>query len=99
MPETKKINPWLKLALELGPIAVFFIGFSRLKDATEVLEGQVRLRLDAVGQLAGVGHADLARRPHERADPHRGCVVIHCAQRFHSGWNEGLLGGTFGSSR
>jgi len=40
MPETKKINPWLKLALELGPIAVFFIGFSRLKDATVTLAGQ-----------------------------------------------------------
>ena len=40
MPETKKINPWLKLALELGPIAIFFIGFSRLKDATFTLAGQ-----------------------------------------------------------
>ena len=38
--ETKKINPWLKLALELGPIAVFFIGFGRLKDATVVFAGQ-----------------------------------------------------------
>ena len=40
MAETKKINPWLKLALELGPIAVFFIGFGRLKDATVVFAGQ-----------------------------------------------------------
>jgi intracellular septation protein len=40
MPETKKINPWLKLALELGPIAVFFVGFSRLKDATVTFAGQ-----------------------------------------------------------
>ncbi|MCA3536061.1 MAG: septation protein IspZ, partial [Rhodobacter sp.] len=40
MTEPKKINPWLKLALELGPIAIFFIGFSRLKDATFTLAGQ-----------------------------------------------------------
>ena len=40
MPDAKKINPWLKLALELGPIAVFFIGFGRLKDATVVFAGQ-----------------------------------------------------------
>jgi intracellular septation protein len=38
--ETKKINPYLKLALELGPIAVFFVGFGRLKDATVVFAGQ-----------------------------------------------------------
>jgi len=30
----KKINPMLKLALELGPIVLFFIGFSRMKDQT-----------------------------------------------------------------
>jgi intracellular septation protein len=30
----KKINPMLKLALELGPVVLFFIGFSRLKDQT-----------------------------------------------------------------
>jgi intracellular septation protein len=40
MTETKKINPYLKLALELGPIAVFFIGFGRLKDATVTIGGQ-----------------------------------------------------------
>jgi len=28
----KKINPWLKLALEMGPIVAFFIGYVRLKD-------------------------------------------------------------------
>ncbi len=38
--ETKKINPYLKLALELGPIAVFFVGFGRLKDATVTFAGQ-----------------------------------------------------------
>ncbi len=30
----RKINPMLKLALELGPVVLFFIGFSRLKDET-----------------------------------------------------------------
>lgn len=40
MTETKKINPYLKLALELGPIAVFFFGFGRLKDATVTIGGQ-----------------------------------------------------------
>jgi intracellular septation protein len=40
MEEARMINPYLKLALELGPIAIFFIGFSRLKDATFTLAGQ-----------------------------------------------------------
>src|SRR3990167_6226571 len=30
----KKINPMLKLALELGPVILFFVGFSRFKDQT-----------------------------------------------------------------
>lgn len=30
----KKINPILKMGLELGPILLFFIGFSRMKDQT-----------------------------------------------------------------
>ena len=30
----RKINPMLKLALELGPVVLFFIGFSRFKDET-----------------------------------------------------------------
>ena len=35
----RKINPMLKLALELGPIVLFFIGFSRFKDQTFSLFG------------------------------------------------------------
>ncbi|PZR00278.1 MAG: intracellular septation protein A [Cereibacter sphaeroides] len=30
----RKINPILKLVLELGPIIIFFVGYGRLKDAT-----------------------------------------------------------------
>ena len=30
----RKINPWLKMALDLGPVIVFFIAFVRLKEAT-----------------------------------------------------------------
>lgn len=30
----RKINPWLKLALELGPILLFFAGFRFLKDGS-----------------------------------------------------------------
>jgi intracellular septation protein len=36
----KKVNPWLKIGLELGPIVVFFLGFSRLKDQTFGFAGQ-----------------------------------------------------------
>ncbi len=32
MTETKKINTWLKLTLELGPIILFFASYSRIKD-------------------------------------------------------------------
>ncbi|MGB3148677.1 MAG: inner membrane-spanning protein YciB [Paracoccaceae bacterium] len=28
----KKINPWLKLVLELGPVLAFFVAFGRFKD-------------------------------------------------------------------
>ncbi|SPH16774.1 Intracellular septation protein [Defluviimonas aquaemixtae] len=35
----KKINPWLKLGLELGPIIAFFVAFTRLKDATVTING------------------------------------------------------------
>ncbi|EEW24099.1 inner membrane-spanning protein YciB [Rhodobacter ferrooxidans] len=35
----KQINPWLKLALELGPVLVFFIGFGRMKDQTFTIFG------------------------------------------------------------
>lgn len=30
----KKINTWLKLGLELGPVVAFFVAFTRLKDQT-----------------------------------------------------------------
>ncbi len=32
MSESKKINTWLKLGLELGPIILFFVGYTRIKD-------------------------------------------------------------------
>lgn len=34
MAEQKKINTWLKLALELGPVVLFFVAYGRLKDQT-----------------------------------------------------------------
>lgn len=39
MAEAKKINPILKMALELGPILLFFAGFSRMKDQTFHIAG------------------------------------------------------------
>ncbi|MGL4279588.1 MAG: inner membrane-spanning protein YciB [Albidovulum sp.] len=35
----RKINPWLKMALDLGPVAVFFAAFVRLKDQTVTFGG------------------------------------------------------------
>jgi intracellular septation protein len=35
----RKINPWLKAALEFGPLIVFFVAFARLKDQTHVIGG------------------------------------------------------------
>lgn len=35
----RKINPWLKLALELGPVVLFFVAYMRLKDQTFMLGG------------------------------------------------------------
>ena len=35
----KKINPILKLALELGPMLAFFVGYTRLKDQTFTFGG------------------------------------------------------------
>lgn len=35
----KKINPWLKIGLELGPLLAFFLSFGRLKDASLVIGG------------------------------------------------------------
>lgn len=39
MGEARKINPILKLVLELGPIILFFVGFSRMKDQTFHIAG------------------------------------------------------------
>lgn len=35
----RKINPWLKVALDLGPVAVFFAAFVRLKNETVTIGG------------------------------------------------------------
>jgi intracellular septation protein len=35
----KKINTWLKLGLELGPVVAFFVAFTRLKDQTITIGG------------------------------------------------------------
>ncbi|MAY32696.1 MAG: septation protein IspZ [Rhodovulum sp.] len=40
MAEQKKINPMLKMALELGPIVLFFIAYTRLRDRTFDIGGQ-----------------------------------------------------------
>ena len=34
MSDVKKVNPFVKLLLELGPIVVFFIAYGRMKDQT-----------------------------------------------------------------
>lgn len=39
MPPVRKINPILKMALELGPVAAFFAGFVLLKDQTYTVGG------------------------------------------------------------
>jgi intracellular septation protein len=39
MAEKKKINTWLKLALELGPVVLFFIAYGRMKDQTFLIGG------------------------------------------------------------
>ncbi len=35
----RKINPWLKAALEFGPLLIFFVAFARLKGETHVIAG------------------------------------------------------------
>ncbi len=35
----RKINPWLKMALDLGPVIAFFIAFVRLKNETILIGG------------------------------------------------------------
>ena len=39
MAEKREINPFLKSALELGPVVVFFIAYLRLKDRTFQIAG------------------------------------------------------------
>ncbi len=39
MAEAKKINTWLKLGLELGPVVLFFVAYGRLKDQTFTIAG------------------------------------------------------------
>jgi intracellular septation protein len=39
MAEAKKINTWLKLGLELGPVILFFVAYGRLKDQTFTIAG------------------------------------------------------------
>lgn len=38
-PAPRKINPWLKGALEWGPILIFFLTFGRLKEQTVTIGG------------------------------------------------------------
>lgn len=35
----RKINPWLKIGLELGPVLAFFLAFARMKDQTLTIGG------------------------------------------------------------
>ena len=35
----RKINPWLKIGLELGPVLAFFLAFARMKDQTFTIGG------------------------------------------------------------
>lgn len=39
MSDEKKINPMLKLVLELGPVILFFVGYLRVKDDTFTIGG------------------------------------------------------------
>ncbi len=38
--EKNKIHPLLKMALELGPIIIFFIGYGKIKDQVFVISGR-----------------------------------------------------------
>ncbi|GLK64039.1 inner membrane-spanning protein YciB [Paracoccus kondratievae] len=40
MTEPRKINPWLKAALDLGPLVLFFVVFMRFRDQTVTLAGR-----------------------------------------------------------
>lgn len=39
MSTERTVSPWIKMALELGPVILFFIGYSRWKDDTFTLFG------------------------------------------------------------
>lgn len=39
MAEKRKVNPWLKAALEFGPLLVFFVIFTKFKDAQVTIGG------------------------------------------------------------
>ena len=39
MTEERKVNPWLKIALEFGPLIAFFVVFTRMKDTTVTIGG------------------------------------------------------------
>jgi intracellular septation protein len=36
MADEKQINPWLKLLLEIGPVAVYFFAYQRFSDGVEI---------------------------------------------------------------
>lgn len=40
MAESKEINPFLKMGLELGPIILFFVAYSRIKDQSFEIMGE-----------------------------------------------------------
>lgn len=40
MSAARKINPWLKAALEFGPLVLFFLVFTRFRDHAVTLAGQ-----------------------------------------------------------
>lgn len=40
MSDARKINPWLKAALEFGPLILFFLVFSRFRDHVVTLGGR-----------------------------------------------------------
>ena len=37
--QEKKINPWIKMALELGPIILFFVTYIRIRDQSFTIGG------------------------------------------------------------
>ncbi len=40
MSDEKKVNPMVKMALELGPIVIFFIAYGRMKDKVFLFNGE-----------------------------------------------------------